>query len=112
MFHLSGPMSFGAAKSISRRLAIVENYEILILDLTTVSRLGVTALLAIETMIKDALAKRRAVFLVGAQAQVHQNLQRLEVLQKLSPAHQVPERIVALERSLDLIRNYAPVAEM
>ncbi|MEM7793550.1 MAG: SulP family inorganic anion transporter, partial [Cyanobacteria bacterium P01_C01_bin.118] len=46
MFHLSGPMSFGAAKSISRRMTIVENYEVLILDLTTVPRLGVTALLA------------------------------------------------------------------
>ncbi|ESA34254.1 low affinity sulfate transporter [Leptolyngbya sp. Heron Island J] len=112
MFHLSGPMSFGAAKSISRRLAIVENYEILILDLTTVSRLGVTALLAIETMIKDALDKRREVFLVGAQRQVEQRLQRLDVLRKLPPTHQVSERIVALERSMELIRSYAPPAEV
>ncbi len=112
MFHLSGPMSFGAAKSISRRLAIVENYEILILDLTTVPRLGVTALLAIETMIKDALAKRRTVFLVGAQDQVHHRLQRLHILQKLPPNHQVPERIIALERSMELLRAYAATAEV
>ena len=112
MFHLSGPMSFGAAKSISRRLAIVENYEILILDLTTVPRLGVTALLAIETMIKDALAKRRDVFLVGASGQVKHRLQRLDILENLPPTHQVSERIVALERSMALIRNYAPPAEV
>ncbi|NER79229.1 MAG: SulP family inorganic anion transporter, partial [Leptolyngbya sp. SIO1D8] len=89
MFRLSGPMSFGAAKSISRRLSIVENYEVLILELTAVSRLGVTALLAIETMIKDALAKRRQVFLVGATGQVSRRLQCLEILQKLPPSHQV-----------------------
>ena len=65
MFRLSGPMSFGAAKEISRRMSIVENYEILILDLGSVPRLGVTASLAIETMLKDALAKQREVFLVG-----------------------------------------------
>lgn len=112
MFHLSGPMSFGAAKSISRRMAIVENYEILILDLTTVPRLGVTALLAIETMIKDAFAKRREVFLVGAKGQVERRLQRLEILQKLPPTHQVPERIIALERSMDMLRSYAPPAEV
>lgn len=106
MFHLSGPMSFGAAKSISRRMAIVENYEVLILDLTTVPRLGVTALLAIETMMKDALVKRREVFLVGAQGQVAQRLNRLELVQKLSPTYQVPERIIALERSLDIIHTY------
>ncbi|MEL6935967.1 MAG: SulP family inorganic anion transporter [Cyanobacteria bacterium J06554_1] len=112
MFHLSGPMSFGAAKSISRRLAIVENYEILILDLTAVPRLGVTALLAIETMIKDALDKRREVFLVGAQGQVEHRLKRLEILQKLSPAHQVSERIIALERSMEILRNYATPVEV
>ncbi|EKV03878.1 sulfate permease-like transporter, MFS superfamily [Leptolyngbya sp. PCC 7375] len=112
MFHLSGPMSFGAAKSISRRMAIVENYEILILDLSTVPRLGVTALLAIETMIKDSLAKRREVFLVGAHGQVAHRLERLEILQKLPPTHQVAERIIALERSIDLIRDYAPHAEV
>ncbi|MEM8614050.1 MAG: SulP family inorganic anion transporter [Cyanobacteria bacterium P01_H01_bin.105] len=112
MFHLSGPMSFGAAKSISRRLAIVENYEILILDLTTVPRLGVTALLAIETMIKDAFAKRREVFLVGVQSQVQHKLQRLEILQNLPPNHQVPKRIIALEKSMALLRDYAPSAEV
>ncbi len=112
MFHLSGPMSFGAAKSISRRMAIVENYEILILDLTTVPRLGVTALLAIETMIKDALAKRREVFLVGAQGQVKIRLQKLEILQTLPPNHQVPERIIALERSMALIRSHVSPAEV
>ncbi|MDV3353379.1 SulP family inorganic anion transporter [Leptothoe sp. LEGE 181152] len=112
MFHLSGPMSFGAAKSIARRMAIVENYEILILDLSTVPRLGVTALLAIETMIKDSLAKRREVFLVGAHGQVAHRLERLEILQKLPPTHQVTERIIALERSIELIRDYAPRAEV
>lgn len=97
MFHLSGPMSFGAAKSIARRLAIVENYDVLILDLATVPRLGVTALLAIETMLKDALAKQREVFLVGAKGQVQARLQRLPVLAQLSPHHRLESRLLALQ---------------
>lgn len=36
LFRLSGPMSFGAAKGIARRMGIVKDYEILILDFTSV----------------------------------------------------------------------------
>jgi SulP family sulfate permease len=108
MFHLSGPMSFGAAKSIARRLAIVEDYEILILDLSSVPRLGVTALLAIETMLKDALTNQRTVFLVGAKGQVQKRLQRLEILHKLPPNHRVDHRLPALELAAACLQN--PVA--
>ncbi len=112
MFHLSGPMSFGAAKSISRRLSIVENYEVLILDLSNVPRLGLTALLAIETMLKDALAKKREVFLVGASGQVKQRLQSLEIIQQLPPTHRVMERLVALQQALEEIRGYTPTQDV
>lgn len=109
MFRLSGPMSFGAAKEITRRMSIVGSYEILILDLGNVPRLGVTALLAIETMLKDAIAKQREVFLVGARGQVSRRLQCLEVLHKLPPTHQVGDRLEALERSLQLLQEPLPI---
>lgn len=107
MFSLSGPMSFGAAKTISQRMTIVEKYEVLILDLTGVPRLGVTALLAIETMLKDALEKGRAVFLVGAIDPVADRLGRLDVVRQIPPHHHVTERIEALEYSLDLMQDRA-----
>ncbi|MEO1589748.1 MAG: SulP family inorganic anion transporter [Cyanobacteria bacterium J06632_22] len=110
MFHLSGPMSFGAAKSFSRRLSIVGNYDVLILDLDNVPRLGVTAVLALETLIKDALAQRRAVFLVGASGQVDRRLHCLEVLKQLPPSHQLPNRVTALEQSLALLHLPIPAA--
>lgn len=109
MFRLSGPMSFGAAKAISRQLAIVENYEILILDLTSVPRLGITALLAIETMLKDALAKKRQVFLVGAFGQVQRRLLCLDIMRHLPPTHKVSQRLEALQKAVKLLREYAPV---
>jgi len=110
MFHLSGPMSFGAAKAFSRRLSIVGNYDVLILDLDNVPRLGVTAVLALETLIKDALDQRRDVFLVGASGQVDRRLHCLDVLQQLPPTHQVPNRTAALERSLTLLHLPIPAA--
>ena len=112
MFRLSGPMSFGAAKAISQRLSIVENYEILILDLGNVPRLGVTALLAIETMLKDAIAKRREVFLVGVGGQVQHRLQRLDILQQLPHSHRVAERLAALQLSLQLLQPPVPAVRV
>ena len=112
MFHLSGPMSFGAAKAISRQMSIVEHYEVLILDLSDVPRLGVTALLAIETMIKDAFAKEREVFVVGAQGQVYNRLQCLEVLRRLPPDNHLTERLTALKQAVELIHHRAQPFEI
>ncbi|NET57136.1 MAG: SulP family inorganic anion transporter [Symploca sp. SIO2E6] len=105
LFRLGGPMSFGAAKSISRRMAIVENYDILILDFSDVPILGVTASLAIETMIKDAVEKRREVFIVGASGDVQKRLLRLEILENLPPRNRVINRLDALQQAFYLING-------
>ena len=97
LFRLGGPMSFGAAKAISRRMAIVKDYEVLILDVSDVPLLGVTASLAIETMVKEARGKKREVFLVGATGRIRRRLQRLRVMELLPPSHQMDSRLVALE---------------
>ncbi|MGA1625936.1 MAG: SulP family inorganic anion transporter, partial [Prochlorothrix sp.] len=59
LFHLSGPMIFGVAKAISREHNLVNNYKVLIFDLTDVPLLGVTSSLAIENAIEEALDPQR-----------------------------------------------------
>ncbi|WP_320666464.1 SulP family inorganic anion transporter [Prochlorococcus sp. MIT 1307] len=66
LFRLRGPMSFGAAKGISERMMLVRNYKVLILDITDVPRLGVTATLAIEEMVEEAKANERKAYVAGA----------------------------------------------
>ena len=106
LFHLSGPMSFGAAKGISQRMAIVERYDVLILDLLEVPLMGVTASLAVETMIRDAHSKGREIFLVSATGEVKQRLQSLEILKLLPPRHRVTSRLDALEQAIAFIENH------
>ncbi len=106
LFHLSGPMSFGAAKAISGRMAIVEDYEVLILDLGDVSHVGVTASLAIENMVKEAREKRREVFIVGASGDVKARLVRLNVLELLPPGNLVTNRLDALQQATALIEEH------
>jgi sulfate permease, SulP family len=120
LFQLGGPMSFGAAKSISRRLAIVKNYQALVLDLTEVPTIGVTAALAIEAMVQDSIRSQRHVWIVVQPGQVQNRIETLELhrladSQKPTPKssngaapavsqiYQVNDRFEALRAALALI---------
>ncbi|MGF1601637.1 MAG: SulP family inorganic anion transporter [Thermosynechococcaceae cyanobacterium] len=107
LFSLGGPMSFGAAKAISQRMKIVEEYEVIILDLSDVPRVGVTASLAIENMLKDALQKGHAAFLVGANGQVKARLKNLDIIHDLPEHHWSSDRLQALQQSLKLVQGNA-----
>ncbi|MCG6136884.1 MAG: SulP family inorganic anion transporter [Nostoc sp. LLA-1] len=108
LFQLGGPMSFGAAKVISQRMTIVKDYTVLLLDMSDVPLLGVTAALAIETMVEDAAAQRRHVFLVGAQGKTQRRIEKLELVGRFPQVYQVENRFQALESALALISSDAP----
>jgi SulP family sulfate permease len=103
LFHLGGPMSFGAAKAISQQMSIVEDYDVLILELNEVPYLGVTATLAIENMVKEADERRRAVYLVGASGIVEDRLRRLKILRRVLEQNPVETRLSALEKGMDIV---------
>lgn len=106
LFHLSGPMSFGAAKAVSQQISMVRRYEVLILELTEVPRLGVTTSLAIENMVKEAKAQRHAVLIVGAHGKVRDRLYRLEILERLPAEWCVETRVEALRLALEIVTVY------
>ncbi|MDY6940433.1 MAG: SulP family inorganic anion transporter [Cyanobacteriota bacterium] len=101
LFRFTGPLSFGAAKTITQRISMVGPYDILILDLSDVPALGVTAALAIENTVKQACDKRRDVFVAGANGQVKTRLRRLKVLNRIPPRNCVPDRLTALQMVTD-----------
>ena len=90
VFTLRGALIFGLAKVISRRYAVLDNHEVLVVDFTEVPVLGVSSSLALEEMILSDLKAGRPVFLVGASDQVKERLRNLGVLDKL-PAENVFE---------------------
>ena len=79
LFRLRGPMSFGAARGINSRVSQVHNYEALLLDISDVPRMGVTAALAVERMIKEAESQGRIAVVAGANKRLAQRLQRFGV---------------------------------
>ena len=79
LFRLKGPLSFGAAKGITERMMLIKKYKVLVLDITEVPRLGITATLAIEDMVQEAKANNRKAFVAGAQGNVKDRLARFGV---------------------------------
>ncbi len=79
LFRLRGPLSFGAAKGITERMMLVRNYKVLILDITEVPRLGVTATLAIEDMVQEAKNNDRKALVACSNQRVQERLIRFGV---------------------------------
>ena len=99
LFRMKGPLSFGAAKGISERMMLIKQYRILLLDITEVPHLGITASLAIERMSNEAKRHRRTVIVTGASGKVKQRLAQLGVI------HLIDDRFEALKVALEKINK-------
>lgn len=99
LYHLSGPMSFGAAKGMTRRLSGIEEYEILLLDLSDVPMIDTTTCKAIEDIIHDNLDFGREVYVIGFDDRVFEVMDRLGTLSPLDRTHVVKTRIEALRHA-------------
>jgi SulP family sulfate permease len=103
IFALGGPLIFGLAKAISRKHAVLNDHEVLIMDFTNVPMLGVSSSLALESMILSDVKKGNPVFIVGAEGDVRGRLQKLGLLDVVPADHVVETRQQALERACDLL---------
>ncbi|MGB3572764.1 MAG: SulP family inorganic anion transporter [Phormidesmis sp.] len=106
LIQMSGPMSFGAARTIGHHMG--RSYDVLILDFGAVPLVGVTASLTIESEIKALRGRQREIFIVGAEGQVKERLRRFQVQATLPSSNFVPTCYEALVRSLALL---GPVLE-
>jgi len=105
LFYLSGPMIFGVSKAIAREHSAMADSDVLILDLSDVPMLGVTASLAIENVIKDACDKGRPVFIVGAAGKVKKRLEKFGIFQILPSQNLFTNRQEAIEAAVTLVNG-------
>jgi len=103
LFQLSGPMIFGVAKAIARTHNAIGDCDAIVFDLSEVPHLGVTASLALENAVKEALEKGRQVFIVGAAGQTKRRLEQLKVFSLLPPHHLYMDRTEALKYAVSTI---------
>jgi SulP family sulfate permease len=101
LYHLSGPLSFGAAKSMVKKLTGYDDYDVLILDFTDVPLVDYTTSKSIHDIIGDAMGTSRKVYLVGMAGQVAALLKRLGVLNSINQEFQLDSRTDALESAIN-----------
>lgn len=105
VFKLGGPLMFGLAKLISRKHAVLDNHQILIVDLTDVPSLGVSASLAIENVILEDINDKKPVFIVGANDKVLDRLTNLGIIDQLQDNAVYPTSEDALKVANELLES-------
>jgi sulfate permease, SulP family len=100
LFYLSGPMIFGVSKAIAREHNAMKEADVLVMDLTDVPLLGVTASLAIENAIRDAYDKGLKVYIVGASQKILRRLEKLGIFAILPTSHIFSDRTEALRQAV------------
>jgi SulP family sulfate permease len=103
LFYLSGPMIFGLSKAIAREHNAMKEADTLVIDLSDVPHLGVTASLAIENAIRDAYDKGLQIYVVGASTKIQTRLERLGLFELIKPEHVLANRTEALRQAVDYV---------
>jgi SulP family sulfate permease len=105
LMDLGGPMSFGAAKAITQRQNIIDNYQALVIDLNHVPMLGVTATLALEKMIDTAYNNGMEIYIAGGHGKLKDRLKKFNILERIPQGHHVTTRVTALRKALAKING-------
>lgn len=102
LIHVDGPMSFGSAKNMVRRLECVaelRTFASVVLDLSDVPVIDGTAALAIEDMLRMIKSNNQHLFFSGMQPKVAEVLEGLGVLKMIRPGHRYAWRLDALRHA-------------
>jgi SulP family sulfate permease len=105
LYHFGGPLSFGAAKGMVRRLAAFKEYDVLILDLADVPLVDYTSSRALDDMVNDAKGAGRDVLIAGARPAVEKFLDRQGVFAILKRDSIFRERADALSQAARLLNT-------
>ena len=96
ILHLAGPMSFGAANEMMRRVVTVESVAVLIIDLSDVTHIDGSAALTIEEIIQRAIDTDQDVYVVGLHIGPAKILGELGVLDLVRETTRFPDRKSAI----------------
>ncbi len=105
LYHLGGPLSFGAAKGMVRRLASYDQYDALLLDFSSVPVVDFTSSRAVEDMIVDAKDRGRSVYVINSNQKVIDFLQKQGVLAHLDRNNLFSDRLSALRYAFSKLQQ-------
>ncbi len=105
LIHLGGPMTFGAANGLTRRLANIADHDMVILDFTDVPHVDDSATMALQTVIRRAKENDQVVILVGLQHPVVREFIRSGMQALIKSCLRFGRRLNALHYAATSIRE-------
>jgi sulfate permease, SulP family len=99
LYQLTGPLSFPAAKDMVKQISCVDDYDVLILDVTDVNHIDYTSCRAISDIIQNECEDNHEVFLTGASCPVLETLRTQKALTNIPDNHILSERFEALKQA-------------
>ena len=103
LYHVGGPLSFGAAKGMIRQFSEHKDFDVLVIDLKQVPLMDFTSSRALGEIIDEAGRLGSEVYVVGARPAVHDILQKQGVLGKVREEYVHAERLDALKDAYKLL---------
>lgn len=107
LFHITGPLSFGSARDVTRLMRTSDVTDALVVDLSDVPFMDTSASMALEEEITGLRALGDTVILFGLCGSVRDTLQRTGVLDQLTPWQIATSRLEALKAAENHIRSNA-----
>lgn len=107
LYHIGGPVSFGAAKEMQRMQSYQQDYQVLILDLHDVPSLDYTASRAIKDIIHNTHASDRKALVILPRGEPAALLDRERILEVLPMNYRHIKRLDALQHGQQLIEANA-----
>ena len=96
LIHLAGPVTFGAANGLTRKLAPITQYEAVLLDMTEVPQIDSSAAIALDNIIRRARENNSTVILVGLKSRVVRAFARAGLLPLVRQCDRFRDRSSAL----------------
>jgi SulP family sulfate permease len=109
--YLSGLMSFGAAKELSRRIGISDTYDVILIDLHDVPRVDGSAALALEEIVDQAVSAGKDVLMVGLSAPVARLLGQMGILDRFKETTRFATRREALSYAAERLDQRAGMTQ-
>lgn len=98
LLRITGPLSYGVARSLSARLNHYHGFDSAIVDLKAAIFVGLSTTMLIEDFIRKACERNASVYLVGVNRKNRSELQKLQVYELLPPDHEVADVAEVLQK--------------
>jgi sulfate permease, SulP family len=101
LINLAGPVTFGAANRLYRRLAGIADYRSIVLDFTEVPHIDESGLIALENIIRAADEHDQVVFVAGLRTDIARAVIRFGLSPLLKECPRFERRLEALEAAAE-----------